>query len=168
MRRKNHKNRILLGLIASVLITVTQSFFINCDARNNVSGIYSISFPENNMICQDTTKIEKPKFNGGGDEVFMKWVWENLRYPIEALSGRDVGTVYVAFVVDEEGEVRDIKIVRGVSLALDQEVHRVISQSPKWTPGKDSKGEVMEFNLIYPVTFNMVVDGQKVKPKKKK
>ena len=81
---------------------------------------------------------EKPKFQGGDANTFSAWVNKNLVYPEVA---RENGA---------NGSVTNVKVVRGVDPALDKEAVRVISSSPKWTPGKQRDRSV-------PVTYNFPV-----------
>ena len=80
----------------------------------------------------------KPMFlNSPDPSVFMeKWVYEYLRYPKYAADNGIQGRVLVSFVIDEKGNVRDVKVIRGIHTALDDEAVRVISASPKWRPGR--------------------------------
>ena len=77
---------------------------------------------------------EKPSFYGGDIGTFEEWVNKHLVYPHEA--GCAQGRVIVQFIVDETGHVGNVKVIRGIDPAFDAEVVRVISSSPKWTPGK--------------------------------
>lgn len=102
---------------------------------------------------QPYTSVEvKPMFDGGDAEDFVKYVQKNLKYPQSALENGDAGRVIVSFVVDTEGKVRDAKVLRGVTEALDAEALRVISNSPDWTPAKqDGKNVAVTYSI--PVTF---------------
>ena len=95
--------------------------------KNNISvtGVPPVYY---NAISQ------KPTFNGGDLGTFTEWVNKNLVYPHEA--GCAQGRVIVQFIVDETGHVGNVKVIRGIDPAFDAEAVRVISSSPKWTPGK--------------------------------
>ena len=79
----------------------------------------------------------KPLFNSKKySEDFHKWVLANVKYP-ESMKEKGVkGRVILTFIVDENGEVRDVKVERGVCPELDKEAIRVVSKSPNWTPGR--------------------------------
>ena len=79
---------------------------------------------------------EKPTFNGGDLNAFQAWVERNLQYPDDAKKDEIQGRVTVGFVVHTDGSISDIKVMRGLFSSLDKEAIRVISSSPKWTPGK--------------------------------
>ena len=107
----------------------------------------------------DTTKsvsfqlVEtKPTFQGGSAADFSKWVQENLKYPQTAKDAGVQGRVAAQFVVNTDGKIQDVKILRGVHPDLDAEVVRVISSSPDWTPGY-VKGEPVKVTYTFPVVF---------------
>lgn len=98
----------------------------------------------------------KPSFLGSQDpSTFMqKWVYAYLKYPKEALEAGNQGRVVVDFIIDEEGNVRDVKVARGVSPALDEEAVRVISASPKWKPGR-VRGKKVRTAMTLTVEFRL-------------
>ena len=96
----------------------------------------------------------KPRFQNGDANTFAKWVSENLVYPADAHRDKITGRVLVQFVVGTDGSVSDVKVVRSAHPLLDAEAVRVISSSPKWTPGK-LNGEVIAVNYLFPVIFQM-------------
>ena len=96
----------------------------------------------------------KPTFNGGDADDFVKYVQKNLKYPPRALDNHEEGRVTVNFVVDQNGKVRNAKVVKGVSEALDAEALRVVSNSPDWTPGKQG-GNVVPVTYSIPVVFKI-------------
>lgn len=81
---------------------------------------------------------EYPKFMGKDDNAFRKYIAENVRFPIEAQENGLMGKVQVQFVVDLDGSLSQIKILRGVHPSIDKEVLRVIENSPKWLPAVQS------------------------------
>ena len=97
---------------------------------------------------------QKPTFGGGDASEFSKWVTSNLKYPEEAKASKVQGRVTVTFVVDIDGSVKDVKVLRGVNELLDAEAVRVVSASPKWTPGR-SKGEAVRVTYTFPVIFKL-------------
>ena len=79
---------------------------------------------------------EKPLFNGGDANEFSKWVNSNLKYPSIAQANGVEGRVTLQFTVNPDGSVSNVKVLRGVDSSLDNEAVRVVSMSPKWTPGR--------------------------------
>jgi protein TonB len=80
-----------------------------------------------------------PEFPGG-DLGLMKFIQKNVRYPAIAKEYNITGKVYVSFIVDKQGSVTNVKIVRGVDKNLDAEALRVVSLLPKYKPGKRKGG----------------------------
>ena len=95
----------------------------------------------------------KPTFNGGDADAFAKYLQQNLQYPQSAIEKEEQGRVMVSFVVDANGKIRNAKVVRGVSDALDAEALRVVQNAPNWTPAKQGGKNV-------PVTFTVPVNFQ--------
>ncbi|MBO8445282.1 MAG: energy transducer TonB [Bacteroidetes bacterium] len=97
---------------------------------------------------------EKPSFKGGNANAFSKWVNERLVYPEIAKKNGVSGRVTLQFTVETDGRVTNVKVLRGVDPSLDKEAVRVVSQSPKWEPGKQDGTPV---NVIYtfPVIFQL-------------
>ncbi len=83
---------------------------------------------------------EMPKFRGGGEEKFQKYVTKHIIYPKDALKKRITGTVYVEYTIERGGSVSNVKIMPGKEVypSLDNEAMRVIKNSPKWKPGKNN------------------------------
>jgi protein TonB len=95
---------------------------------------------------------EMPKFNGGDLSEFQKYVQTNLLYPNEAKDSDISGIVLVKFVINKNGELTRLELVRGVHPALDKEALRVVSSSPKWTPGKQ-RGVPASVAYTFPIRF---------------
>ena len=98
---------------------------------------------------------EKPKFNGGDLNAFQAWVERNLQYPDDAKKDEIQGRVTVGFVVHTDGSISDIKVMRGLFSSLDKEAIRVISNSPKWTPGKKD-GHPVATQMTCTVKFQLL------------
>lgn len=94
-----------------------------------------------------------PIFPGGDKELF-KFLGQNIRYPVEAQKKGIQGRVLCQFVIDKDGSIDDIKVVKSVDINLDAEAMRVISVMPKWTPGKQ-RGEVVRVKYTLPVNFKL-------------
>ncbi len=98
----------------------------------------------------------KPLFaNGQGEEAFTRWVFEHVKYPEEAKNKGIQGTVVASLVVNSEGEVTNIKIVRGVHPLLDAETIRVLESSPKWERPGISKGKKVSVHYNFPLKFGL-------------
>jgi TonB family protein len=96
----------------------------------------------------------KPSFNGGDANKFSEWVNSQLVYPEAAKAAGEQGRVVLQFTIDPEGNVVNVKVLRGVSEALDSEAVRVISKSPKWEPGRVD-GKPVPVTFTYPVVYQL-------------
>ena len=98
----------------------------------------------------------RPTFLNSADITpFMeKWVYPNLKYPEDAVRDGVQGRVMVDFIIDKDGKVTDVRVVRGVDIELDEEAVRVISASPKWKPGRVN-GQKVRTSITVPVEFRL-------------
>jgi len=96
---------------------------------------------------------EMPHFPGG-EEALMKWLSENIRYPVIAQENGIQGRVICQFVVNTDGSIVDIQVVRGVHPSLDEEAVRVIKSMPKWIPGKQ-RGKPVRVRFTLPINFRL-------------
>ena len=97
---------------------------------------------------------EKPKFMGGDQKDFTKWVSKNIVYPEIAKENGVQGRVTLQFTVETDGKVSNVIVVRGVDSSLDKEAVRVVSSSPKWTPGKQ-RNKPVRVRFTFPVIFQL-------------
>lgn len=97
---------------------------------------------------------QKPSFMGGDANTFSKWVNERLVYPEIAKENGVQGRVTLQFTVNADGSVSNVKVLRGVDSSLDKEAVRVVSQSPKWTPGKQ-RDRAVKVTYTFPVIFKL-------------
>ncbi|MGV2541757.1 TonB family protein, partial [Bacillus pumilus] len=80
---------------------------------------------------------QMPSFPGG-NAALMKYLGDNIKYPVVAQENGVQGRVVVSFVVERDGSITDVKVVRSVDPSLDREAVRVVSTMPKWIPGKQN------------------------------
>ena len=97
---------------------------------------------------------DKPRFMGGDEHSFTRWVAERLVYPEIAKENSVQGRVILQFRVNTDGSVSDVKVVRGVDPSLDKEAVRVVSSSPKWTPGRQ-RNKPVRVVYVFPVIFQL-------------
>ena len=100
------------------------------------------------------TVEDLPKFPGGAVEL-MKWLTKNLRYPSDAQRKKKEGKVVVQFIVNKDGTMSDLKVVKSAQYAsLDREALRVMRKMPKWTPGVQNDKPCRTMVCI-PVVFKL-------------
>ncbi len=97
---------------------------------------------------------DKPAFNDGDENEFSKWVNQRLIYPQSAKDAGEQGRIIVSFEITAEGKMSNVRIIRGVSQALDDEALRVVKSSPDWTPGKQD-GKPVPVIYTFPIEFTL-------------
>jgi protein TonB len=114
-----------------------------------------VEFEEEEEVAEEEVFFiveDMPSFQGKGQEGFREWIAQNLRYPEIAAENGISGKVYVQFAVNSKGQVVDAVVVRGVDPALDKEAIRVVTSSPKWSPGKQ-RGKAVKVQFTFPINF---------------
>ncbi len=90
----------------------------------------------------------------GGEEMMSKWMQENLIYPDISMENGDQGKVYLKFVVEKDGSITNVEVIKGVTRDLDNEAKRLIRNMPKWTPG-ETKGIKVRSSFTMPINFEL-------------
>lgn len=96
---------------------------------------------------------QMPSFPGGA-AALMKFLSDNIKYPVVAQENGVQGRVVVSFVVERDGSITDVKVVRSVDPSLDREATRVVKSMPKWIPGKQN-GSAVRVKYNVPVSFRL-------------
>lgn len=134
----------------------------NNDERNSLSvkidgKNFEIDFAGG--IMKDDSKIyaeaveEAPEFPGGVNAM-MDYLRGNLKYPESAKNNKQEGRVFIGFVVEKDGSITNISVLRGVCEDLDNEAVRVVKAMPKWTPGMN-KGKPVRVQYTLPIVFKL-------------
>lgn len=153
----------------------------NSDNDNDKRGIDIQELRERKIVVEEKPESkpfvhveQMPQFPGG-DQEMMKFIKENLKYPIIDAENGVQGRVTMRFVVDENGSIQDAQIVRGLSPGCDKEALRVVRMMPKWIPGKQN-GKNVAVYFTLPIIFKLpeqeknignslvIVDGKSVNP----
>ncbi|MFL5753409.1 MAG: TonB family protein [Bacteroidia bacterium] len=90
----------------------------------------------------------------GGETALQKFIKDNMNYPLSAKKNGIEGTVYLQFVVDKTGRIRNIKILKGVNKELNEEALRIVKLMPQWTAGMQS-GKNADVQYSLPVKFKL-------------
>jgi TonB family protein len=96
---------------------------------------------------------ENPEYPGGVKQMY-EFIADNIKYPMEAERNEISGKVFVKFIVRKDGSISDLKVLKGIGSGCDEETIRVLSQMPKWTPGKHN-GEPVNVMFTMPVNFEL-------------
>ena len=100
------------------------------------------------------TVVEAMPTFPGGDSERMRFLQDNIKYPQMARESGIQGTVYVTFVVEPNGSVSDVRILRGIGGGCDEEAIRVIKLMPKWEPGMQ-RGKPVRVQFNMPIKFTL-------------
>jgi len=96
---------------------------------------------------------QMPSFPGG-NAALMAYLANNIKYPVVAQENGVQGRVVVSFVVERDGSITDVNVVRGVDPSLDREAQRVVRSMPRWNPGKQN-GQAVRVKYNVPVSFRL-------------
>ena len=158
--------------------TPCNNFFITETERRGDTSTYSIEpFSISGSLFETLLDVatskedtvyqiveQMPQYTGG-EKAMRKYVAENIKYPQEAKDKNISGRVFVGFVIEKDGSVSNVKVVRGIGGGCDEEAARVIKGMPKWKPGKQD-GKPVRVNYMMPVFFKLD-DSQPTKSEKK-
>ena len=125
------------------------------DSTNN-----KVAQPDSSFVVVETL----PEFPGG-EAAMMRFIAKNIKYPALAIENNITGTVYVQFIIDENGDVKNATVIKGIGWGCDEEALRVINAMPKWTPGSQ-KGKNVKVTYLLPIRFHL--EDRKERKKRKK
>jgi protein TonB len=98
-----------------------------------------------------TVVEDQPSFPGG-EEARIRYLNDNIRYPQMAREAGIQGTVFVTFVVERDGSVTDVRILRGIGGGCDEEAVRVVRNMPRWNPGRQ-RGQPVRVQFNMPIRY---------------
>ncbi len=139
-------------------VELEEEFTIDMDADvfTEVQEFTPIEFEEEEEVEEDvifTVVEDQPQFPGG-EEARQRFLEENLRYPQMAREAGIQGTVFVTFVVETDGSVTDVQVLRGIGGGCDQEAVRVVEMMPRWEPGRQ-RGQPVRVQFNMPIRFRL-------------
>ncbi|WP_158800518.1 energy transducer TonB [Pedobacter sp. L105] len=130
----------------------TQASAVPEAAAGPGTGIGVSPAPDNNVY--ETGSVEKyPEFEGGM-AAWAKFIQRNLRYPEQATEEGIQGKVFVSFVIERDGSITDVTILKGIGGGCDEESLRVIKKSPRWKPGMQHNNPV-RVRYTMPLSFTL-------------
>lgn len=121
---------------------------------NEKIEIQEIKVEEAPVVEEIFDVVEEQAAFPGGMDALKKYLGDNLKYPPMAKESGVQGKVYVQFVVFKDGNVGDIKVLRGIGSGCDEEAVRVVKGMPKWTPGKQ-RGRSVSSRFTLPINFKL-------------
>ena len=130
---------------------------INADVDQNevIDDYVPVEVEEEDVSEQEIFQIveEMPAYPGG-EQKLMEYVAKNIKYPQIARETGIQGRVFVSFVVEPDGSVSNVKVLRGIGGGCDEEAMRVVKSLPKWKPGKQ-RGKAVRVSYMLPVNFKL-------------
>ncbi|MCX6270731.1 MAG: energy transducer TonB [Bacteroidetes bacterium] len=100
------------------------------------------------------TLVEEMTSSPGGEEARQKFIWDHLQYPKTARESGISGIVYVSFIIDTKGRIKNIRLLKGIGGGCDEEAVRVIKLMPRWNPGKQG-GKPANVQFTMQVMFTL-------------
>ena len=135
----------------------TEDIEINADVEQNevIEDYVAPEVVEEEVVEQEIFQIveEMPSYPGG-EKALLEYVAKNIKYPQIARETGIQGRVFVGFVVEPDGSVSNVKILRGIGGGCDEEAMRVIKSLAKWKPGKQ-RGKAVRVSYQIPVVFKL-------------
>jgi TonB family protein len=184
--KKSRGFRVLAVLVFTVMATgfTLLSTMVNSGESHNLTGIIATALPsdskanilnyfsesseelKNNNIHADDTAVysvvkHKPEYPGGNKALYT-FLAENISYPEKAQQEGIEGTVYVEFIVEKDGSLSNIGVLRGFNDQCDAEAVRVVKTLPVWKPGRGEDNKPLRVKYALPVKF-LLSDGEKEK-----
>ena len=119
---------------------------------------FSTASAQKTVVSQKNEKVfdvveQMPEYPGGMPALF-EFLSQNIKYPEDAQKQKVEGRVIATFVVETDGSISNIEVVKHAFPSLDAEAVRVLSAMPNWTPGKQS-GKVVRVKYTVPLNFNL-------------
>lgn len=142
----------VIGLVAFTAVKAQQSAPKSGDPNSEIKIDAPVTSSEGKSPIFTAVEHE-PEFPGGMEK-FYKFLQYNIRYPAEAHDKNIQGKVFITFVVEKDGSLTDIKVVRGIGGGCDEEAVRVMKMSPKWNPGTQNNKTVRVFYTM-PLSFTL-------------
>jgi len=110
------------------------------------------------IVSQKNQKVfeiveQMPEYPGGM-MAMMEFLQKNMKYPADAEKQKVQGKVMVSFIVETNGSISDVKVMKNAFPSLDAEAIRVVKAMPRWTPGKQ-KGKVVRVHFSLPITYRL-------------
>jgi len=139
-------------------VEINDELLLDDTESDEATQVQIVEFEEEEEVVDEQQIFlvveDMPTFQGQGIEAFRNYCQTNSKYPIIAQENGISGRVYISFVVDKDGSIANVQVVRGVDPALDKEAIRVVKSSPKWVPGKQ-RGRPVKVSFTIPILFQL-------------
>lgn len=137
----------------NALLAKSDGFKWESASQNNKNVTQYFDLPIDN-IEEVFTVIEETAQPVGGMAAFYHFIGKEMQYPKEAKKKRLEGKVFIQFVINKDGTLADIKVIKGLGMGCDEEAIRLVSISPKWNPGTQ-RGKPVRQRYTLPIIFKL-------------
>jgi len=145
MKKIINSNKQVL-ILCMLLAVFSQKLIAQTSVRNNSFGA-----GDANRIY--TNVEEQPEYKGGMKK-FYAYIGQRMTYPFKARRLGIEGKVYVQYIIEPDGRISNVEIIKGIGAGCDEEAMNVIKRSPRWNPGKQN-GKPVRVKKVIPVTFRL-------------
>lgn len=151
------RNHPIVLLITGLLLLARVNCFaqVECFAKSDTafdSSVFTIA--EYQFDTTVFTVVEQPPEFPGGSGALTEYLLKNVRYPPEARKATTKNRVYTSFIVEVDGTLTNVRILRGLGYGCDEEAMRVIQRMSRWQPGKQS-GRAVRVKYNLPIAFTL-------------
>ncbi len=139
MKKIEIKKRVGTIMLSGLIFAIFTGNIFNASAQEKQDDIF--------------VKVdEMPKFKDGDFNTFRTWVMQNVKYPEIAKKEKIEGKVYAEYIVEKDGTVSNVKVIKSDDSKLNEEVLKVVKSSPNWTAGKQN-GKLVRVKFVVQVKF---------------
>jgi protein TonB len=138
----------MMGVVATMSITLLSFEWKSQETKPPPKSVKEEPKSESTFF----TIIEENASYPGGEAARQQFLKENVKYPDTARAAKIEGTVYVTFVIERDGSISDVKVLRGIGGGCDEEAIRVVKLMPNWIPGKQ-RGKAVRNQFNMPINF---------------
>lgn len=148
-------------IAAALLVALPIMFAISCNDETSIEEDIAIIIEENDKAGEKSSDEQvfvvvedMPTFQGGDLNKFREYIQQNLTYPEIAAQHGIQGRIFISFIVETDGSISTVKVLKGVDPSLDKEACRAIESSPKWEAGKQ-RGKKVRVTFNMPILFTL-------------
>ncbi len=138
--------------VEEIIEEIKVDFDMDISEDDMFEVVIEIEKPAEEEANEIFTIVEHKPTPKEGMANFFKSIYENIKYPPQALRAKVQGKVFIQFVINADGELTDFEVIKGIGMGCDEEALRVLKQSPAWNPGKQ-RGHPVRVRMILPIQF---------------
>lgn len=152
MKKPKSPIRLSFGILGAL---ITSALVIVACSRSDQNAEQMGTKMSNAMASDSTyTEVENmPQYPGGMDSL-ISYLASNIVYPKEAKENGTSGKVMVGFVIEKDGDVKEVNVIKGIGDGCDEEAARVIDEMPDWNPGSKD-GKPVRVSYVIPISFSL-------------